>query len=245
MPDKTRTALVTGGSRGIGEAIVRKLAADGFNVALTYSKSASEAERVAAEISKNGTRAVAFKADATNEREIDGLVDQVVKELGGLDVLVNNAGTFAPAPITEEKIEDFDRIMNTNVRAVFLLSRRAAAVLPEGGRIINIGSVNGDRGAFPGAATYSASKAAVAGLTRGWARDLAARKITVNTVQPGPIDTELNPADGDFAEMLKPMTALGRYGRVEEVAALVGFLASPASSYITGAALNVDGGFNA
>ena len=169
----------------------------------------------------------------------------MVKEFGGLDVLVNNAGTFAPAPISEQTIEDFDRIMNTNVRAVFLLTRKAVAVLPEGGRIINIGSVSGDRAAFPGGATYAASKAAVAGLTRGWARDLAARKITVNTVQPGPIDTELNPADGDFATMLKPMTALGRYGTVEEVAALVSFLVSPASSYITGAALNVDGGFNA
>lgn len=245
MPDKTKTALVTGGSRGIGEAIARQLAADGFHIALTYSKSATEAERVAADISKNGSRAVAFKADATNEKEIDRLIDRVVKELGGLDVLVNNAGTFAPATLTEEKVEDFDRIMQINVRAVFLLARRAAAVLPEGGRIINIGSVNGDRGAFPGGATYAASKAAIAGLTRGWARDLAARKITVNTVQPGPIETELNPATGDFADLLRPMTALGRYGRAEEVAALVGFLASPASSYITGAALNVDGGFNA
>lgn len=245
MANKTKTALVTGGSRGIGAAIARQLAADGFHIALTYSKSAAEAARLATELSKNGTRAVAFKADATKEKEIDGLVDQVVKEMGGLDVLVNNAGTFAQAAITEEKVEEFDRIMNTNVRAVFLLSRRAAAVLPEGGRIITIGSVNGDRTAFPGAATYSASKAAVAALTRGWARDLALRKITVNTVQPGPIDTEMNPADGDFATMLKPMTALGRYGTVEEVAALVSFLASPASSYITGAALNVDGGFNA
>lgn len=245
MPDRTKTALVTGGSRGIGAVIARKLAGDGFNVAITYSKSSSEAENIAAEITKNGTRAAAFKADATNEKETDALVDQVVAEFGGLDVLVNNAGTFAGSQITEEKIEDFDRIMNTNVRAVFLLSRRAVAVLPEGGRIINIGSVNGERTPFAGGATYSASKAAVAGLTRGWAHDLATKKITVNTVQPGPIDTEMNPSDGEFAAMLKPMTALGRYGTAAEVAALVGFLASPASSYITGASLNVDGGFNA
>ena len=245
MSEKIKTALVTGGSRGIGAAVARKLAADGFNVAITYSKSATEAEGVAAEISKNGRRALAFQADASSEKEIDLLVDHVVQQFGGLDVLVNNAGTFAMGSITEEKIEEFDRVMNINVRGVFLLVRRAAGVLSEGGRIINIGSVNGDRMPFAGAATYGASKAAVSGLSRGWARDLAERQITVNTVQPGPIDTEMNPADSDFAGLLKPMTALGRYGRVEEVAALVSFLASPASSYITGATLNVDGGFNA
>lgn len=206
-----KTALVTGGSRGIGAAIARRLADDGAAVA----------------------------------GEFAGLVGRVVDRFGRLDILVNNAGVFETAPLTEATDADFERMINVNVRAVFLASRAAAAVMAEGGRIIIIGSVNGDRMPFPGGSLYAMSKAAVAALAKGWSRDLGPRGITVNCVQPGPIDTEMNPADGAFAEVLAAMTATGRYGTPDDVAALVAFLAGPESANVIGAVLNVDGGFNA
>ncbi len=242
METNQRTALVTGGSRGIGAAIVRRLAEDGCKVAFTYVHSKDAADQLVYELSG---KAIALRADAADTGEMSGLVDRVVEQLGRLDVLVNNAGIFSNVPMWDATDEEFEKVISINVRAVFLASRAAARMMQSGGRIIIIGSVNGDRIPFDGVALYGMSKAAVQALAKGWARDLGPCGITVNCVQPGPIDTDLNPADGDFAEALKPITALNRYGRAEEVASLVAFLAGPESAYITGASLDIDGGFNA
>lgn len=240
-----RTALVTGGSRGIGAAIARRLTNDGFNVAITYVKSRDAADRLLSELKNNGFKSAAFKADAADVNSMSWLVDRVIEHFGRLDVLVNNAGIFETATLTDATDEDFSRMIDVNVRSVFLVSRAAARVMPEGGRIINIGSIVGDRVPFAGGSLYAMSKAAVSALAKGWARDLAPKGITVNCVQPGPIDTDMNPATGDSAEFQSSMTSLGRYGRVDEVASLVSFLAGTESSYVTGASINVDGGFNA
>lgn len=237
-----QVALVTGGSRGIGAAIAKTLAERGADVALSYSSSRNAADKVVAEIEALGRRAAAFQADAADRHSPLRLVDAVMERFGRLDILVNNAGTFVVAPLTELSDEDFDRLFNINVRGVFLTSRAAAKAMADGGRIINIGSVNGDKSFVPGLSAYGASKAAVQGLTRGWARDLAERRITVNAVQPGPIDTDMNPADGEFADVLRGFVALGRYGKAQEVADTVAFLASPAASYVSGAEIDVSGG---
>jgi 3-oxoacyl-[acyl-carrier protein] reductase len=240
-----KVAVVTGGSRGIGAAIARRLAADGAHVAITYSGNAETAEAAVAAVRAHGVEGMALRADAADADAVKAIVPQVVDRFGRLDILVNNAGILVLAPLEDCTDEDFERIVAVNIRAVFLASRAAAKVMEDGGRIITIGSVNGDRMPFPGGALYAMSKAAVAALTKGWARDLGPRGITVTCVQPGPIDTDMNPASGDFAEMMTPMIALGRYGTPDEVAALVAFLASPESANITGCTLNVDGGFNA
>lgn len=238
-----KVALVTGGSRGIGAAIAKRLASDGAAVAVTYSGSQEKADEVVREIESSGGRAIAIRANSADAEAVRAAVDETAKTLGRLDILVNNAGVATIAPIDEFTLEDFDRLMAINVRAVFVAAKEASRHMGEGGRIITIGSVNADRVPFVGGSVYGMSKAAVAGFTRGLARDLGPRGITVNTIQPGPVDTEMNPADGPFAAVLLPTLAIRRYGHVDEIASLVGFLAGPDAGYITGAALSIDGGF--
>lgn len=240
-----KTALVTGGGRGIGAAIAQRLAADGAAVALTYSASATQAHALVEQIAAAGGRAIAIQADASDAAAVERAVAETARQLGGLDILVNNAGMGVPASIETMRPEDFDHCFAVNVRAVFVAMQAAARIMPHGGRIITIGSVNGDRIPFSGGAVYAATKAAVAGLTRGAARDFGPRGITVNVVQPGPIDTDMNPADGPWAGAAKAALAMGEFGQPDDVAAMVAFLASTQAGYITGATLNVDGGYNA
>jgi len=240
-----KIAFVTGGSRGIGAAIAKRLAKDGAAVALTYANAPDKADAVVKEIKAAGGDAIALKAEASDAKAVKAAIDEAAKRFGRIDILVNNAGIAVMAPIDEFKDEDFDRIVAVNIKAVYAGVKAALAHMGEGGRIITIGSVNSDSMPFVGGAVYAMSKAAVAGLTRGLARDLGARGITVNNVQPGPIHTDMNPSDGPFAAMLKPVLAIKRYGHVDEVASLVAFVASPEAGYITGAGLKVDGGFDA
>lgn len=240
-----KVALVTGGSRGIGAAIARGLAEAGAKVALTYRTADAAAAEVVREIESKGGKAKTYRADSADAEDANNIVAQVMQDFGQLDILVNNVGISPTKPLHEVTDEDFDEVVHTNVRGVFFTSREAAKVMGESGRIINIGSVWGERMPLPGVSLYTMSKFAVAGLTRAWARDLGAKGITVNNVQPGPIDTDGNPADSDFAQMLVPMTALGRYGEPKDIAGMVTFLASPEAKYVTGASINVDGGFNA
>ncbi len=238
-----RRALVTGGSRGIGAETVRRLTADGAAVAFTYGASAIEAEKLVAEVTADGGTAVAIQADAADPAQIAAAVEQTVAELGGLDVLVNNAGVAHIAPIDDFPAEQYERVVAINIGGMYWAVRNAIKHLGEGARIINIGSINADRVPGPGLSVYAMTKGAVSSFTRGLARELGPRGITVNNVQPGPIDTDANPDDGDFAESLKQVTAQGRYGHTSDVAAVVSFLAGPESGYVTGANWNVDGGF--
>ncbi len=238
-----RRALVTGASRGIGAEIVRRLAADGAAVAFTYGRSTAEAEKLVAEVTGAGGTAVAIHADSADADQVAKSVDDAVAQLGGLDVLVNNAGVAVLRDIESFTLEEFDRQLAINVRAVFVASQRAVPHLGSDGRIINIGSINADRVPAPGLAGYAMTKAAVAGLTRGLARELGPRGITVNNVAPGPIATDMNPDEGEFAESAKELMAIGRYGQPSDVAGVVSYLAGPDTGYITGANWNVDGGF--
>jgi 3-oxoacyl-[acyl-carrier protein] reductase len=240
-----RVALVTGGSRGIGAAIAKRLAADGANVAITYTKGADAAASVVKEIERNGAKAIAIQADATDAAAVEAAVEKTVATLGQLDVLVNNAGTAIPKKFEETTLEEIDHMFSLNVRGALVATQAALKYMKNGGRIIMIGSCVGERNMTPGLAAYSATKGAIKMFTQGLSREVGDRGITVNNVQPGPIDTDLNPAAGDWAAPQKANTALNRYGTVDEVAALVAFVARPEASYITGANLTVDGGTNA
>ena len=240
-----KVALVTGGSRGIGAAIAKRLAADGASVAFTYAKDASAAAAVVKAIEQGGGKAIAIQADAADAEAVKNAVEKSVAAFGRIDVLVNNAGTAIPKTFEETTLEEMDRILAINLRGVFVTTQAALKHMNDGGRIINIGSAVGERVQTPGLVPYSATKGAVKIFTQGLSREVGSRGITVNNVQPGPIDTDLNPASGDWAVPQKAVTALDRYGRVDEVAAVVAFVAGPESSYITGANLTVDGGMNA
>jgi 3-oxoacyl-[acyl-carrier protein] reductase len=240
-----KVALVTGGSRGIGAAIAKRLAADGASVAITYARDAKSAAKVVEEIESAGRKAVAIRADAADGSAVQAAVEKTVATFGRLDTLVNNAGTAIPKPFEEATMEEMDQVINLNFRGVLIATQAALKHLKSGGRIITIGSCVGERLMTPGLVAYSATKGAVKMFSQGLSREVGGRGITVNNVQPGPIDTDLNPAAGDWATPQKAATALNRYGKAEEVAALVAFVASPESSYITGANLTVDGGTNA
>ncbi len=240
-----KVALVTGASRGIGAAIAKRLAADGASVAITYTKGADAAAAVVKAIEGSGVKAIAIQADATDAGAVTAAVEKTVATFGGLDVLVNNAGTAIPKKFEETTLEELDLIIDINIRGVFVTTQAALKHMNDGGRIITIGSCVGERMMTPGLVPYSATKGAVKMFTQGLSREVGSRGITVNNVQPGPIDTDLNPAAGDWAAPQKAATALNRYGTVDEVAALVAFVAGPESSYITGANLTVDGGTNA
>jgi 3-oxoacyl-[acyl-carrier protein] reductase len=240
-----KAALITGGSRGIGAGIAKRLAADGASVAITYTKGADAALSVVKEIERAGGRAIAIQADAVDAAAVAAAVEKTVATFGRLDVLVNNAGTAIPKPFQEATLEELDQVININFRGTLIATQAALKHIQDGGRIIMIGSCVGERMMTPGLAAYAATKGAVKMFAQGLSREVGSRGITVNNVQPGPIDTDLNPASGDWATPQKAMTALNRYGHVEEVAALVAFVAGPEAGYITGANLTVDGGTNA
>ena len=240
-----KRALVTGGSRGIGAAIVQRLARDGADVAFTYVTPSAQVDQTAKAVAAAGRRAIPLAADSANPLALAQAVDQAASGLGGLDILVNNAGVALVAPIEQFRLEDFDRTVAINIRAVFVAIQASLKHMPNGGRIVNIGSCNAERMPFPGGCVYAMSKAALVGLVKGLARDLGPRAITVNNVEPGPTDTDMNPANGPSADFLRPIMALGRYGRPEEVAAMVAYVVGPEAGWVTGASLDIDGGFNA
>ena len=247
QPLAGKVALVTGGSRGIGAAIVRRLAGDGADVVFSYASSATKATDLVRDIEALGRRALAVKADQAVQADVTALVIAAHKAFGRLDILVNSAGVFTTGMVgdPEADLAAFDRQIDINVKGVVAAVRAAVPLMADGGRIISIGTTGAVHIPFAGAADYVATKAAVAAYTRGWSRDLGPRNITVNVVQPGAINTDMNPEDGPFAETLKGLAALGRYGQPEDIAAAVAFLAGPDASYITGATLNVDGGQSA
>ncbi|ASU37610.1 oxidoreductase [Herbaspirillum sp. meg3] len=240
-----KVAFVQGGSRGIGAAIVKRLVREGATVAFTYVSSPDKAQALVTEIEAKGGRALAIQADSSDTTALQQAIRIAAETFGRLDILVNNAGVLAMGPVEEFKLEDLDRTLAVNVRSVFVATQEAVRFMGEGGRIITIGSTNADRMPFAGGAVYAMSKSAIVGLTKGLSRDLGPRGITVNNVQPGPVDTDMNPANGDFAETLKGLMALPRYGKDEEIASFVAYLAGPEAGYITGASLTIDGGFSA
>lgn len=244
-PLSGQVAFVQGGSRGIGAAIVKRLARDGAAVAFTYVSSARKAEEIVATITAAGGKALAIRADSADAASLQHAIRQTVTTFGRLDILVNNAGVLVWGNIEELTLDDLDRTLAVNIRSVFVACQEAAHHMGKGGRIINIGSTNADRIPMAGGSVYAMSKSALVGLTKGMARDLGPRGITVNNVQPGPVDTDMNPADGESAEQLKGMMALARYGKDEEIASFVAYLAGPEAGYITGASLTIDGGFSA
>ncbi|QQN33702.1 MULTISPECIES: 3-oxoacyl-ACP reductase family protein [Rahnella] len=240
-----KAAFVQGGSRGIGAAIVQRLAREGASVAFTYVSSEEKAQALVKTIEASGGKALAIKADSADESSVRTAIDNAAKTFGKIDILVNNAGVLAFGEIDVLTMDDFDRTIAINVRSVFVASQQAARHMPDGGRIITIGSVNADRMPFQGGAVYAMSKSAIVGLTKGLARDLGPRGITVNNVQPGPVDTDMNPADGEMADGMRSFMALNRYGKDSEIASFVAYLSGPEAGYITGANLTIDGGFGA
>ncbi|MGW7669254.1 SDR family NAD(P)-dependent oxidoreductase [Streptomyces sp. NPDC054775] len=238
-------ALITGGSRGIGAAVALRLAEEGADVALTYENNAERATQVVEQIKAGGCRALAIQADSAIPEALTTAVDEAAALFGRLDILVNNAGVFLVGPLEDLGPAEIDRTLAVNVRAPFTASRAAARHMVQGGRIISIGSNVAERAVFPGLALYSMSKTALAGMTKGLARELGPRGVTVNLVHPGPTDTDTNPADGPNSEVIAGFTAVGRYAEAAEIAATVAHLASAESSYITGASIHVDGGFTA
>jgi 3-oxoacyl-[acyl-carrier protein] reductase len=240
-----KIALITGASRGIGAAIAKRLAKDGAKVAITYAKGVDAAASIVKEIERDGGKAIAIQADATDAKAVATAVEKTVATLGRLDVLVNNAGTAIPKKFEETTLEEMDTMIDLNLRGTLAATHAALKQMNNGGRIITIGSCVGERMMTPGLVAYAATKGALKMFTQGLSREVGDRAITVNNIQPGPIDTDLNPASGDWAEPQIANTALKRYGTVDDVAALVSFVASPEASYITGASLTVDGGTNA
>jgi 3-oxoacyl-[acyl-carrier protein] reductase len=240
-----KVAFINGGSRGIGAATARRLARDGATVAISYHNSAAAAEAVVADIRAAGGTALAIKADSSDAIALKSAIDRVAERFGRLDILVNSAGVLLMGPFDQFSLADFDQTVAVNVRSVFVAAKAAVAHMGEGGRIINISSTNAGRMPFPGAAAYAMSKSALSGLVKGMARDLGPKGITVNNVQPGPVDTDMNPETGEFATMLHGLMAVQRHGRPEEIAAMVAYLAGPEAAFITGADLLIDGGFAA
>ncbi|MEW6760896.1 MAG: SDR family oxidoreductase [Pseudomonadota bacterium] len=240
-----KVAFINGGSRGIGAATARRLAQQGATVVIGYANSASAAQALAADIEAQGGKAYAVHADASDAAALRRAIDSTAERFGRLDILVNSAGVLVLNPVDSFTLEDFDRTVAVNVRAVFVAAQAAAVHMRDGGRIINIGSTNAGRMPFAGGAVYAMSKSALTGLAKGLARDLGGRGITVNNVNPGPVDTDMNPADSDFAAGLHGLMALPRHGRPEEVAGMVAYLASEEAAFVTGADLLIDGGFAA
>jgi len=245
LPLAGKRALVTGAARGIGASIALKLAEDGADVAITYEKSAEKAEALAVKIGAMGRNAIAIQADAASPEAATATVERTVADLGGLDILVNNAGVLFPGDFSTQPLEEIDLQLNVNVRGVFLITQAALKHIPNGGRIISTGSNAGLAVPFAGIAVYAATKSALESFTRGLARELGPREITVNLVRPGPIDTDMNPADGALAPAILPRLSIARYSKTREVAEAVAFLAGPGAAYITGSGILVDGGISA
>ncbi|MBY3037347.1 MULTISPECIES: SDR family NAD(P)-dependent oxidoreductase [Rhizobium] len=239
-----KRALVTGGSRGIGAAIALALADKGADVAITYERSADRAAEVVQAVEGKGRKALAIQADSADPAAVKRSVDEAARALGGLDILVNNAAIALYGAIADVSVEQIDALLDVNVRSPLLASQAAIPYLQAGGRVITIGSVGAERIVGDTGTVYFMTKSALHSFTRGLARELGSRDITVNLVQPGSTDTDMNPANGDFADFQRALIPLGRYGEPEDVAAAVAFLASPAARHITGTILTVDGGLN-
>ena len=240
-----KRAFVTGGSRGIGAAIVRRMAAEGADIAFTYARSGEKAGEVASAVEAEGRRAMAIQADNRDPDSVRAAVEKAAKTFGGLDILVNSAGIYEEALIEKLTLEDFDRTLDVNLRAAFVASRAAVDHMPDGGRIVAIGSNLAVRVPFPGISLYAMSKSALIGLTKGLARDLGSRGITANVVHPGSTDTDMNPATGEGADVQRSIMAIPRFGDPAEVAGLVAWLAGPQARGVTGAEFTIDGGANA